>query len=362
MIFLHARPKGSPIVFDASILQHATTIPSPFIWPDDEKPMPDPPVLRVPPIDIGEVLSGDPLQVAKAISHVDEACKRHGYFLVVNHGVDPSLLARALELNGIFFRMPLDLKQKGRSFASSFPNRFTSKLPWKETLTFLYSSDSNTLNIDQNYLDFFGDELKEFRAVYQEYCGAMNRLCLDIMELFGMSLGLERSYFRRYFEANDSILRLNYYPPSQKPHLVLGTGPHCDPTTLTILHQDHVSGLEVFVDGKWQSIPPSPGAFVVNVGDTLMALSNGIYKSCVHRAVISKETVRKSVAYFLCPKEDKVVKPPEELLSAAEGEDNGKPRLYPDFTWPMLNGFLNDYRCDVMTLDAFSSWLRNQSS
>lgn len=90
------------------------------------------------------------------------------------------------------------------------------------------------------------------------------------MELLGMSLGVEKSHYKEFFEENESIMRLNYYPPCQKPELTLGTGPHCDPTSLTILHQDCVGGLQVFVDNEWRSISPNFNAFVVNIGDTFM--------------------------------------------------------------------------------------------
>ena len=98
----------------------------------------------------------------------------------------------------------------------------------------------------------------------------MSKLSLGIMELLAISLGVGRAHFREFFEENDSIMRLNYYPPCQKPDLALGTGPHCDPTSLTILHQDRVGGLQVFVDNEWRSISPNFEAFVVNIGDTFM--------------------------------------------------------------------------------------------
>lgn len=85
-----------------------------------------------------------------------------------------------------------------------------------------------------------------------------------------MSIGVGPKYFRDFFEENDSIMRLNYYPPCQKPNETLGTGPHCDPTSLTILHQDQVGGLQVYVDEKWHSISPNLDALVVNIGDTFM--------------------------------------------------------------------------------------------
>ncbi|KAM1252463.1 hypothetical protein ACFX13_041304 [Malus domestica] len=88
----------------------------------------------------------------------------------------------------------------------------------------------------------------------------------------------------------------------KKPELTLGTGPHCDPTSLTILHQDQVGGLKVFVHDKLHSVTPKLDAFVVNIGDTFMALSNGIYKSCLHRAVLNNKTARKSLFLLVSPK------------------------------------------------------------
>lgn len=356
-------PKQSKsTIFDATVLEHEHNIPSQFVWPDDEKPCSQPPPeLVVPPIDLGEFLSGDSIAVSRATTIANEACKRHGFFLVVNHGVDSKLLAEAHKAMDFFFRMPLSQKQRAQrkkgdhcGYASSFVGRFSTKLPWKETLSFQYSADEEASNMVENYfLSVLGIEFREFGRVYQDYCKAMSNLSLGIMELVGMSLGVERSYFREFFKGNDSIMRLNYYPPCSKPNLTLGTGPHCDPTSLTILHQDNVGGLEVFVDQKWHSITPNPEAFVVNIGDTFMALSNGIYKSCLHRAVVNSETPRKSLAFFLCPRGDKVVSPPNELL------DIRSPRVYPDFTWSILLEFTQKhYRADMKTLDSFTNWLQ----
>lgn len=194
--------------------------------------------------------------------------------------------------------------------------------------------------------------------VYGLYCSEMNRLSLEIMEVLGESLGVGRSRFRRFFERNDSIMRLNYYPPCQRPLETLGTGPHCDPTSLTILHQDHVGGLQVFAaDGRWRSVRPHAGAFVVNIGDTFTALSNGRCKSCLHRAVVNSSVARKSLAFFLCPEMDRVVSPPEELVEA------DRPRAYPDFTWRTLHDFTQKhYRADMKTLEVFSNWIRDNGN
>ncbi|KAJ8748965.1 hypothetical protein K2173_013403 [Erythroxylum novogranatense] len=357
--------KQLTLVFDASVLQYQSHIPSQFIWPDHERPCLDSPELVTPPIDLGSFLDGDLSAVSEASQLVNEACRKDGFFLVVNHGVDSQLVAKAHEHMDLFFGMKLSEKQRAQrkigdsfGYSSSFTGRFSSKLPWKETLSFRYLADEHRScsNIVEEYFsNVMGEDFREFGKVYQEYCKAMNTLSLMILELLGVSLGVDRGYFREFFQGNDSIMRLNYYPPCQNPDLTFGTGPHCDPTSLTILHQDQVGGFQVWVDGSWRSINPDPQAFVVNIGDTFMALSNCKFKSCLHRAVVNKKTARKSLAFFLSPNMQKVVKPPEILV------DPENPRKFPDFTWPSFLEFTQkDYRADMKTLENFKTWLEQK--
>ncbi|CAN1180646.1 Gibberellin 20 oxidase 1 [Linum perenne] len=359
--------KSTPIHNKPLIFNHkSSNIPQQFIWPDHEKPRGNAPELDVPVIDLAGLLSGDIAAAEEAAAAAGDACRKHGFFLVVNHGVDRDLIADAHEYMDSFFELPLSEKEKARrkvgesaGYASSFTGRFSSKLPWKETLSFQFSAaEDSPKNVRDYLLNSMGQDFDEFGNVYQKYCESMSTLSLRIMELLGMSLGLKnRGHFREFFEENDSIMRLNYYPPCHKPESTLGTGPHCDPTSLTILHQDQVAGLQVCVDGEWRSISPNPDAFVVNIGDTFMALSNGQFKSCLHRAVVNSTLTRKSLAFFLSPKSDKVVAPPAELV------DDNHPRVYPDFTWPMFLEFTQKhYRADMNTLDAFKTWLDHQET
>lgn len=130
---------------------------------------------------------------------------------------------------------------------------------------------------------FFPHLLVITRLVYQKYCEAMKELSQLIMELLALSLGVDRMHYRKFFEDGSSIMRCNYYPPCSNSTLTLGTGPHTDPTSITILHQDQVGGLQVFSRGSWRSVRPRPDAFVINIGDTFTVyVYIYIYTCCIH--------------------------------------------------------------------------------
>ncbi len=67
-----------------------------------------------------------------------------------------------------------------------------------------------------------------------------------------------------------------------------------------MLLQDEVGGLEVRnADGEWLKAPFIENTFVVNLGDMVPVLTNGLYHSTMHRVFNSKkDTPRYSVPTF----------------------------------------------------------------
>ncbi|XP_020261950.1 gibberellin 20 oxidase 2-like isoform X2 [Asparagus officinalis] len=264
------------VVFDSNLPRCQVKIPRQFVWPSDERPR-TLEELNAPIVDLKGFLQGDDALTDVAADLVRAACTTHGFFQVTNHGIDQGLVRDALDSMYEFFMLPLSHKLRAKrkpgsmwGYAGAHSDRFASKLPWKETLSFGHNGDCTKPAVVDYFTSTLGEEFEHMGIVYQKYCEAMNKLSLFIMELLAISLGVDRHHYRDFFKECSSIMRCNYYPPCQEPELTLGTGPHCDPTSLTILQQDNVEGLEVFVDDKWQSIRPVHGALVINIGDTFM--------------------------------------------------------------------------------------------
>ncbi|KAL7246317.1 hypothetical protein ACSBR2_001434 [Camellia fascicularis] len=105
-------------------------------------------------------------------------------------------------------------------------------------------------------------------------------------------------------------MKINMCPPCPQPQLALGVEPHSDMFALTLL----VPGLQVWKDGNWVTVKYLPNALFVHVGDQLEVLSNGKYKSVLHRSLVDKERTRMSWAVFVVPPPEAVIGPLPELI------------------------------------------------
>jgi isopenicillin N synthase-like dioxygenase len=98
-------------------------------------------------------------------------------------------------------------------------------------------------------------------------------------------------------------------------------GAHTDYECFTLLHQ-RAEGLQVHhPELGWFTMPVIEGTLVLLVGDMLEALSNGAFKSPLHR-VINSNRERYSLPYFVATDFDAVIEPHPALVT------NDRPARY----------------------------------
>lgn len=183
-----------------------------------------------------------------------------------------------------------------------------------------------------------------------KYCTEVRKLALEVMGVIIESLGIGPTYLTNKMEDGMQVIVVNCYPPFPKPGMALGLPPHSDYTCLTIVLQNSM-GLEIMDkgDGKWRVVQELHGALEVHVRDHLEVLSNGLYKSVLHRATLNSERTRISIASLHSLGMDEKVGTAKELV------DDQHPIKYEESTFRDFLNFLskNDIaegKCFIKTL------------
>jgi isopenicillin N synthase-like dioxygenase len=87
---------------------------------------------------------------------------------------------------------------------------------------------------------------------------------------------------------SDTIVRVLYYPPvdAKVPAGAVRSAAHEDINLITLLSGATAEGLELLRrDGTWMPVHTGFDTIVVDSGDMLQNITNGLYKSTTHRVV-----------------------------------------------------------------------------
>ncbi|XP_061340691.1 protein SRG1-like [Gastrolobium bilobum] len=293
--------------------QPITHVPERYVRPNQ-----DPPFVsnnttslpQVPVIDLNKLWSEDATELEK----LNHACKEWGFFQLINHGVDPSLVENVKIGVQKLFNLPMEEKKKfwqtpedKEGFGQLFVVSEDQKLDWADM--FYIATFPRNPHLFPNIPQPFRDNL-------DTYCLELKNICIKILGLIAKSLEIEKNELLELFEDLNQAMRMNYYPTCPQPERVIGLNPHSDSGALTILLQvNEIEGLQIRKDGMWIPIKPLPNAFVINVGDLLEILTNGIYRSIEHRATVNSKKERISIATFHRPQMSKVIGPTPSLVT-----------------------------------------------
>ncbi|KAK8646811.1 hypothetical protein V6N13_120581 [Hibiscus sabdariffa] len=299
-----------------------TSVPVNYIFNNTESdlhcmlPQPE----TVPVIDFSLLTSHDPDQRSKTIAQLRYACLEWGFFMVINHGVSEMLRDEMIRETESFFNLSGEDKREYAGTKLFDPIRCGTSFNPKVDKTLLWR-DYLKIHVHPH----FNAPTKPsgFSKVLREYCQKTREVAIELLKGISASLGLDPSYINEKMRVESSkshqLLVANMYPPCPQPELAMGLPPHSDHGFLTILMQNGIDGLQVMHKGKWISIKPLPNSFLVNTGDHMEILTNGKYKSVLHRAVVNNMAARLSIGTAPGPPLDTVVRPATELV--ADGVD-----------------------------------------
>ncbi|KAL0401008.1 UNVERIFIED_CONTAM: Flavanone 3-dioxygenase 3 [Sesamum latifolium] len=243
-------------------------------------------------------MSDDPARRSIIIQEIANACRCYGFFQVVNHGISQEILDGALSAAAGFFKLPNSGKTKFMSSDVHEPVRYgTSVRDGVDKVQFWRVFLKHYAHPLKDWIGLWPDNPHDYREKMGEYVVSVQELAAKIVGVITESLGLGPSYLSNKLDDGMQVMAVNCYPQCPQPELALGLPPHSDYSCLTVVLQD-MPGLQILDsrDKSWKAVPMIPGALQVNVGDQLEVLSNGRYKSVVHKVTVNSEKTRISIA------------------------------------------------------------------
>lgn len=155
------------VVFDPSEDVKKVDLQKNFVW-SKEYLVEAQGELEAPIIDLKGVFEGDSQAIHQAAQRVKEACSAHGFFMIMNHGVDDLLIKKVYEHVDFFFKKPLDTKMKARKiygipwgYSGAHAERFSTNLCWKETFSFPYQHEALANSVHDYFISTLGQEFHE---------------------------------------------------------------------------------------------------------------------------------------------------------------------------------------------------------
>jgi isopenicillin N synthase-like dioxygenase len=268
---------------------------------------------EIPVVDLS-AWEGGPEARAALAERVRDICHEVGFFHLVGHGIEPAFLADHAAARAAFFALPEAVKAGVDKVASPHFRgweregaELTNGRPdIREQLDLATENPSRGAGVLPAYLRLDGPnqwlpeaELPGFRDHLDRFLLRMGEVADRVMEVISVGLGLEAGHLRAVFgERPMSLVKLIRYPAT--PAGAAGVNPHHDAGFLTLLLQHEVAGLQALNPaGEWIDVEPTPGAFVVNLGENLQEMTGNYVVATTHRVITGAP--RFSSGYFHGP-------------------------------------------------------------
>lgn len=253
----------------------------------------------------------------QAVAALEYALKEVGFFSLKNHNLDAEPARVASQS---FFEQPIGNKM-ARVQRPDFPFGYTGTGSEKLFLSEdVYEAKDQvqrkgdpkeSLNIPPLHLPWSWPEASPnfdadaFRAVITQYFRACEKFVSGFLPSLAYVLGESPTFFVERMREHMSVIRTLNYPASdvlmEDEVGGMRASSHTDFGLLTVLQTFGVPGLQVQNrQGQWVSVVlTEPNDLVINIGDALSRMTNGVFKSTRHRVAKLITGQRQSIAYFV---------------------------------------------------------------
>ncbi|TGG90641.1 isopenicillin N synthase family oxygenase [Natronospirillum operosum] len=246
------------------------------------------------------------------------AYRQWGFVGVQQHGVPDAVIEHALDAAEALFALPAATKLQyagspgGARGYTPFAREVAKGAAVHDLKEFWHvGRELAAPRYAQLQPNIWPQEQPAFRAAALTLYAELERVGQQLLQALARYLDLPADWFAARTDQGNSILRVLHYPPlpDEPPAGSLRAAAHEDINLITLLVGSRQSGLEIQSrQGDWVPVSLLPGTIVVNIGDILQRLTNGLLPSTTHRVVNptgpAARVSRYSVPFFLHPNPD----------------------------------------------------------
>ncbi len=295
---------------------------------------------NIPIVDLGEWEAGGSAR-AHFIETLGDALVDIGFFAVANHGVPAELTTRAYDVARALFHLPTPVKAAYCDPAKHGQRGFTgfgkehARDSGAPDLKEFWQIGRPDVPDDHPVHAVYGPnvwprEVPDFGPALVELYRHLDRVGGILLEACAAYLDEPAGRFRDMVTEADTIVRVLYYPPIA-PDVPIGavrSAAHEDINLITLLSGATAAGLELLQrDGTWRPVHTGFDTIVVDAGDMLQNVTNGLYKSTTHRVVnpTDARSERFSMPCFIHARRDVDLSPLPSCVARTGGVISGRP-------------------------------------
>jgi isopenicillin N synthase-like dioxygenase len=290
---------------------------------------------NIPVVSLTDWLAGGSKR-AQFITAVGESLSEIGFFAVQNHSISPQLTQAAYRVAQQFFHLPATVKsryfaaeKKGQRGYTGYGREHAKDSAAPDLKEFWQVGRPDVAD-DHPVHRLYGpnvwpdQDCPEFRTVMTDLYLGLDQLGKILLEAAALHLGEVPQRFRDLVEDSDTIVRVLYYPPvaGDVPAGAVRSAAHEDINLITLLSGATAEGLELLArDGSWMPVHTGFDTIVVDAGDMLQNLTNGLYRSTTHRVVNpgDSHSERFSMPCFVHPRTEVDLTPLPSCLARTGG-------------------------------------------
>jgi isopenicillin N synthase-like dioxygenase len=283
----------------------------------------------IPVVDYADYLSQDENRKHEFIQAVGDSLKDIGFFALKNHGIPLTAIDDAYKQGDEFFSLSDEVKRSYLQPKIAHQRGYTAfgvehaknnpapdlKEFWQTGRSYPTSGKTPTY-VPNVWPD---QHVPEFKAVIDGLYTQMESLSANLLQSCSLYLDKPSDWLGSMAEDGNTIMRIIHYPPlgDDVPKGAVRSAAHEDINFITLLVTATADGLEVMDhDGSWIQVEGDASHIIVDSGDMLQNLTNGLFKSTTHRVVNPQNSGERrfSMPMFVHPRNEIDLTPRQEFV------------------------------------------------